>query len=85
MAWFVALLVLGSHGRTRIFGTIVMGTLIAAEIVTLSGTILGLDVMDIKLRWLLPFLWLLFESVKSAAPTLTNGRVYASTVAESRA
>ena len=62
-----------------------MGTLIAAEVVTLSGTILGLDVMDIKLRWLLPFVWLLFESVKSAAPTLTNGRVYASTVAESRA
>ena len=27
VAWFVALLVLGSQGRTRIFGTIVMGTL----------------------------------------------------------
>ena len=85
VAWFVALLVLGSQGRTRIFGTIVMGTLIAAEIVTISGTVLGLDAMDIKLRWLLPFVWLLFESAKSAAPIRTNDRVYTSTVAESRA
>ena len=34
VAWFIALLVLGSQGRTRIFGTIVIGTLITAEVIT---------------------------------------------------
>ena len=85
VAWFVALLVLGSQGRARIFGAIVVGTLIAAEVVTIGGTVFGVDVADIKLRWLLPFVWLLFESAKSGEPTLSIGRVPASSVAESRA
>lgn len=85
VAWFVALLVLGSQGRTRIFGTIVIGTLIAAEVVTLGGSVVGIDVPDIKLRWLLPFVWFAFESAKSAAHARAVGRVHASSIAESRA
>ena len=85
VAWFVALLVLSSQGRTRIFGAIVVGTLIAAEVVTIGGTVFGVEVADIKLRWLLPFVWLLFESAESGEPTQSIGRVPASSVAESRA
>lgn len=84
VGWFVALLVLGSQGRTRIFGTIVLGALIAAEVITIGGPVLGVDVADIKLRWLLPFVWLLFESAKRAAPTRTIGRLRVPSVAESR-
>ena len=34
---------------------------------TLVGPVVGIDVPDIKLRWLLPFVWLLFESAKTAS------------------
>ena len=76
VAWFIALLVLGSQGRTRIFGAIVLGTLIAAEVITIGGPVFGADVADIKLRWLLPFVWLLFESAKlgRAGPERSVGR-----------
>ena len=85
VGWFIALLVLGSQGRSRIFGTIVVGTLIAAEVITIGGPVFGVDVPDIKLRWLLPFVWLAFESAKSMAPVRTIGRLRASSIVESRA
>ncbi len=67
LVWFVALLLLASEGRTRILGWVVMTIVIVGEVGTLAGPLLGIDVPDIKLRWLLPFAWLLFESVKPAA------------------
>ena len=66
LGWFVALLVLGSEGRTRILGAIVLAVTIGAEVATLVGPVFGIAVPDIKLRWLLPFVWLLFESAKAA-------------------
>jgi hypothetical protein len=67
LGWFVALLVLGSEGKTRILGAIILAVTIGWEVVTLAGPTLGFDVPDIKLRWLLPFVWLLFESAKTAS------------------
>ena len=66
LGWFVALLVLGSEGRTRILGAIILAVTIGWEVMTLAGPVIGFDVPDIKLRWLLPFVWLLFESAKAA-------------------
>jgi hypothetical protein len=67
LGWFVALLVLGSEGRTRILGAVLLAVTVGAEVVTLVGPVVGIDVPDIKLRWLLPFVWLLFESAKTAS------------------
>ena len=67
LGWFVALLVLGSEGRTRILGAILLAVTIGAEVVTLVGPAVGINAPDIKLRWLLPFVWLLFESAKAAS------------------
>ena len=39
---------------------------------TLAGPVIGFDVPDIKLRWLLPFVWLLFESAKAAPRTASR-------------
>ena len=83
VVWFAALLLLGSEGKTRILGWVVMTILVVGEIATLVGPLMGIDVPDIKIRWLLPFLWLLFESIKPAvvatfgpslrSPELANG------------
>ena len=69
---FIALLVLGSQGRTRIFGTIVIGTLITAEFITIGGPVVGVDVADIKLRWLLPFVWLLLVRIRAEEALLAS-------------
>ena len=66
VVWFIALLLLGSEGKTRILGWVVMTVVVVGEIATLAGPLVGIDVPDIKVRWLLPFVWLLFESVKPA-------------------
>jgi hypothetical protein len=83
VVWFAALLLLGSQGKTRILGWVVMTVVVFGEIATLVGPQMGIDVPDIKIRWLLPFVWLLFESIKPAAvatsgpsvrsPELANG------------
>jgi hypothetical protein len=66
VVWFVALLLFGSEGRTRVLGWVVMTIVVVGEVATFVGPQLGIDVPDIKLRWLLPFVWLAFESVKPA-------------------
>jgi hypothetical protein len=73
--WFVALLLLGSEGKTRILGWVVMTIVVVGEIATLVGPPLGIDVPDIKIRWLLPFIWLLFESIKPAVVATFGGSV----------
>ena len=67
IVWFLALLLLASEGKTQLLGCIVMSAVVLGELATLAGPLLDVDVPDIKLRWLLPFVWLLFESVKPAA------------------
>jgi hypothetical protein len=62
--WFVALLLLGSHGKTRILGWVVMVIVVGLEIATLVTFLLGAPLEGVKFVLLLPFVWLLFESAK---------------------
>ncbi len=64
--WLVALLLLVSEGRTRILGWVVMTVFIVWEVATVGAPLLGIEMQDIKLRWLLPYVWLVFESAKPA-------------------
>jgi hypothetical protein len=66
LVWCSATVLLMSHGKVKLFGTIVMALAIGAEIYSYvvryfgSGTVSPL----LKLGLLLPFMWLLLESSK---------------------
>jgi hypothetical protein len=66
LGWAVAVLLLASTGRTKAFGAIVLAITVGAEVVTVVGPAIGIAVPDVKLRWLLPFVWLLAEFAKPA-------------------
>jgi hypothetical protein len=63
--WFVALLVLDSQGKSRIFGVVAVSIAVCSElyshILRFGGTS---DTGTLKLLVLLLFVWLLFESTK---------------------
>ena len=66
--WFVAMWLLVSRGKTRIFGFIAVSLAVCYEVYVLIlpylGTSLSTEVGILKLLLLLPFVWLLFESTK---------------------
>ncbi len=62
--WFVALLLWSSHGKSRALGWIVMSIVVGVEIATLACLLLGVPMASVKVLIFLPFVWLLFESVK---------------------
>jgi hypothetical protein len=63
--WLVAMLVLDSHGKTRILGVVAVSLAVCSEIYShilrFGGTS---DTGSLKLLMLLLFVWLLFESTK---------------------
>jgi hypothetical protein len=63
--WFVAMLVLDSQGKSRIFGFVAVSIAVCFElyshILRFGGTS---DTGSLKLLMLLLFVWLLFESTK---------------------
>jgi hypothetical protein len=63
--WFVALLVLDSQGKSRILGIVAVSIALCFElyshILRFGGTS---DTGSLKFLMLLPFVWLLFESMK---------------------
>jgi hypothetical protein len=67
--WFVAMLVLDSQGKSRIFGIVAMALAVCSEIYShmlrFGGTS---DTGTLKLLMLLLFVWLLFESTKKPHP-----------------
>jgi hypothetical protein len=65
--WFVALLIWGSRGKTRILGAALMAPLVAVEVAAIVGPVVGLKIDSVQLLFLLPFPWLLAESVKRSA------------------
>jgi hypothetical protein len=71
--WFVALLLAGSSGKSRILGWIAMSTVIAVELVAIVGPAVGVQVESQKLLFLLPIVWLLVESGKRGANAGTHG------------
>jgi len=67
--WFVAMLLIDSHGKTRILGIVAVSLAVCSElyshILRFGGTS---DSGILKLLMLLPFVWLLFESTKQPHP-----------------
>ena len=64
LIWFVALLLDGSRGKSRILGWAVMSIVVGVELVSIIGPLVGINVESQKLLFLLPFVWLLVESGK---------------------
>jgi hypothetical protein len=71
--WFLSLLLLDSRGRSRILGAVVLLVVIGFELATLVTLLLGSPMDSVKLLILLPFVWLLFESVEER-PTRVPAR-----------
>jgi hypothetical protein len=67
--WFIALLLFDSSGKTLILGLFVMSILVCTEIygyyLVNVGTSLDENNAVLKLLYLLPFVWLIFESKNS--------------------
>ena len=71
MLWFIALLLRGSQGKTRLFGVAAVSIFGCYELYRYGLAFIGAEPVGIlKLTLLLPFIWLLLESKK----TLELGR-----------
>jgi len=72
LAWFVGLLLTDSHGKSRRLGLCVMLPVVTVEVLGYGFSLVGNSIYEVapllKILVLLPFVWLLFESVKPAAP-----------------
>ncbi len=64
LGWFVALLLWGSKGRSRILGGAVLAVVVGVEVLSIVGPLVGISVESQKLLFLLPIIWLLAESVE---------------------
>jgi hypothetical protein len=66
--WFVAMLLIVSHGKTRILGFVAMSIVVCLEVYSYSLSYLGASLNaaapSLKVLYLLPFVWFLFESKK---------------------
>jgi hypothetical protein len=63
-AWFLGLLLVASQGRTRLIGWVVMPLVVGLEVGAGLGAIIGVEMPSLKILFLLPMVWLLFESAK---------------------
>jgi hypothetical protein len=69
MLWFIALLLRGSQGKTRMFGVAALSIFGCFELYRYGLAYLGAEPAGIlKLTLLLPFIWLLLESKKKIVP-----------------
>jgi hypothetical protein len=67
--WFIAMLVIDSRGKSRIFGVGAISLAVCYELYNHSVRYLGTsDIESLKLLMLVPFVWLLFESTKKPHP-----------------
>lgn len=74
--WFVAMLLVDSEGRTRILGFVAMLMVVGGELYSYVSSSLGDPPAEgLKLLFLLPFVWFLFESRKKALPVLKGSRL----------
>lgn len=65
LVWFVALLLMDSQGKTRIFGFVAMSIVVCFEIYKYSLAYFGAAPAEsLKLLFLLPMVWFLFERKK---------------------
>lgn len=70
LLWFAALLIFDSRGKTRIPGFVAMTAVLCTEIYSYypayTGSSSDTKAGILKLLYLLPFVWLIFESKKKA-------------------
>jgi hypothetical protein len=67
--WFVGMLVFDSQGKSRIFGIVAVSIAVCFELYSHILRYLGTsDTGSLKLLMLLPFVWLLLESMKKPHP-----------------
>ena len=67
--WFWGLLLLGSEGRTRLIGWVIVPFVTAYHLISAAGDLLAISVPSLGvLLLLLPFVWLLIEGAKRGAP-----------------
>jgi len=75
--WFVAMLLIDSQGKTRTLGFVAMSIVVCLEIYSYSLSFLGasLDIAapSLKVLYLLPFVWFLFESKKKSSREVARG------------
>jgi hypothetical protein len=74
LLWLVGLLLTDSQGRTRVLGIVAMAIVVCVEVYGIGLTLLGTSLFSevpgwTKLLYLLPFVWLLFESRKRQPKT----------------
>ena len=67
--WLIGVLLTASHGKTRILGFVAMAIVVCVEAhvyfgLLFLGTTPFLETAAVKLPYLLPFVWLIFESGK---------------------
>jgi len=65
--WFAALLLRASRGRTRYVGWVIVPAVIGLQAALFIGLLTGIEVANLKVVFMLPFVWLLLESAKRAA------------------
>ena len=63
--WFVAVLIMDSQGKTRVFGFIVLSIVVVLEVYRIGVMFLGGTTSGaLKLVYFLAIIWFLFESAK---------------------
>lgn len=73
--WFIAVLIMDSHGKTRVFGFIVLSIVVVLEIYRIALISFGGDFpVALKLIYFLPIIWFLFESAKKIQPQVQVSR-----------
>ncbi len=66
--WFVAMLLIDSRGKTRVFGFVAMSIVVCMEVYSYGISYFGdanTEASSLKILYLLPFVWFLFESKKN--------------------
>jgi hypothetical protein len=70
--WLIALWLTDSWGKTRLMGLIALVSVVGLEVysyyLSYTGSSINMTAPALKLLYLLPFVWLLFESHKKTSP-----------------
>ena len=74
--WFVVMLLVDSQGKSRILGFVAMSIVVGLEVyryyLSYLGTSLDDEAPTLKLLMLVPFVWLVFESIKRTSLEVRN-------------
>ena len=74
-AWFFGLLLLGTEGKTRLIGWVIVPFVTAYHLISAAGALVGISVPSLGvITLLLPFVWLLIEGAKRSAPEALGQR-----------